>query len=320
MSEPQRSSWLLLAFQLPSDEAYLRVKVWRRLQGVGAVSFRNALYVLPANEQTLEDFEWILREIRECGGNGAVFEAELTGSSNDSAIRGHFDAARETDYLALADELKSTASGRPRAIASTTERSSLVARVRRRLREIESIDFFNANGRETVHALLEKLERLESETRQEEIMSESAAVRPPSGRVWVTRARVRVDRMASAWLIRRRIDPDARFKFVEARGYRPGAGELRFDMFEAEYTHDSDRCTFEVLLDLVPDRDMALSAIGEIVHDLDIKDGKYDRPEAAGIRQLIDGIIATTESDEERLRRSALLFDDLYQSFAAKRR
>jgi hypothetical protein len=283
------------------------------------VSFRNAVYLLPADEQTQEDFEWILREIRACGGEGAVFEGELTASSHDQALRGLFDAARESDYRALAEELRSAISARPRESTDAVEPRSLEARVRRRLQEIETIDFFGANGRETVHALLGRLEPAQSITQEKVPMPESLNSLNLSGRTWVTRAGVRVDRMASAWLIRRRIDPQAQFKFVDARTYRPRAGEVRFDMFEAEYTHDADRCTFEVLIDLVGGDD-GLKAIGEIVHDLDIKDRKFDRPEAAGIRQLIEGIIAGSESDDQRLERSAGLFDYLYRSFSDNRR
>jgi hypothetical protein len=283
------------------------------------VSFRNAVYLLPAEEQTQEDFEWILREIRACGGEGAVFEGELTASSHDQALRVLFDAARESDYRALAEELRSAISARPRESPDAVEPRSLEARVRRRLQEIETIDFFGANGRETVHALLGRLEPAQSITQEKVPMPESLNSLNLSGRTWVTRAGVRVDRMASAWLIRRRIDPQAQFKFVDARTYRPRAGEVRFDMFEAEYTHDADRCTFEVLIDLVGGDD-GLKAIGEIVHDLDIKDRKFDRPEAAGIRQLIEGIIAGSESDDQRLERSAGLFDYLYRSFSDNRR
>jgi hypothetical protein len=320
LNEDKHYRWLILAFQLPTEEAYTRVKIWRRLQGIGAVSFRNAVYLLPAEEQTQEDFEWILREIRACRGEGAVFEGELTASSYDQALRSLFDAARESDYRALAEELKSAISARPGECPDAAERRALEARVRRRLQEIETIDFFDANGRETVHALLGRLEPAHSTAQEEVPMSEPQSPLNLSGRTWVTRAGVRVDRMASAWLIRRRIDPQAQFKFVDARTYRPRTGEVRFDMFEAEYTHDADRCTFEVLMDLAGGGDDGLKAIGEIVHDLDIKDRKFDRPEAAGIRQLIDGIIAGAESDDQRLERSAGLFDDLYRSFSANRR
>jgi len=139
------------------------------------------------------------------------------------------------------------------------------------------------------------------------------------GRTWVTRKGVHVDRIASAWLIRRFIDPQASFKFVPAKGYVPDAGELRFDMFEAEFTHEGDRCTFEVLLSRTDVQDPALNAIGEIVHDIDLKDEKFGREEAAGIRTLIAGICVPDREDEERIARGGAVFDDLYESFRKKR-
>jgi hypothetical protein len=125
--------------------------------------------------------------------------------------------------------------------------------------------------------------------------------------------------MASAWLIKRFIDPDACFSFTAERHYEPKRGELRFDMYDAEYTHDADRCTFEVLLDLVDKKDAGLHAIAEMVHDLDIKDQKYEREETAGVKQLLAGITASCERDVERLERSAAFFDDLHRSFLGGR-
>lgn len=140
-----------------------------------------------------------------------------------------------------------------------------------------------------------------------------------SGRTWVTRANVQVDRMASAWLIKRSIDPTARFKFVTDRHYRPGPDEVRFDMYEAEYTHDAERCTFEVLLDLLERPDPALRRIAEIVHELDLRDHKYQWEETAGVKQLLGGLVANHPRDEDRLDRAGLFFDDLYQGFARAR-
>jgi hypothetical protein len=136
----------------------------------------------------------------------------------------------------------------------------------------------------------------------------------------VTRTGVHVDRIASAWLIRRFIDPEPRFKFVPAKGYVPEPGELRFDMFEAEFTHEGDRCTFEVLLGRAGLGEPALRAIAEIVHDIDLKDGKFARPEAEGIRTLIAGICAATGDDEERLARGGAVFEDLHSHFRRRRR
>ena len=137
---------------------------------------------------------------------------------------------------------------------------------------------------------------------------------------WVTRKQIRVNRVATAWLIRRFIDPEARFKFVPARGHRPDPGELRFDMFDGEYTHEGDRCTFETLVAKFAIRDRAVQRIAEIVHDIDLKDEKFGRPEAAGIRQLLEGILATHSADEQRFDRGFALLDDLYRSFQSRAR
>ena len=138
-------------------------------------------------------------------------------------------------------------------------------------------------------------------------------------RTWVTRKGIHVDRMASAWLIRRFIDADASFKFVPARGYKPEVGELRFDMFEAEFTHDGDRCTFEVLIHRMQLRDPALQSIAKIVHDIDLKDAKFGRPETQGIAALIAGIAMAHKEDQARLDRAGALFDDLYAYLKRKR-
>jgi hypothetical protein len=139
------------------------------------------------------------------------------------------------------------------------------------------------------------------------------------GKTWVTRQGVHVDRIGSAWLIRRFIDPEARFKFVSGKGYRPDAGELRFDMFQAEFTHEGDKCTFEVLLDRAALKDPALRAIAEIIHDIDLRDGKYGRDESMGIKTLIDGIALTTPDDLERIARGTEIFNHLSEVFGKKR-
>jgi hypothetical protein len=136
-------------------------------------------------------------------------------------------------------------------------------------------------------------------------------------RVWVTRRNIRVDRIASAWLIRRWIDPQARFKFVVGKDYVPEPGELRFDMFDAEFTHDGDQCTFEVLLRLLPDGDPALQCVAEVVHDIDLKDHKFGRPETEGIAGLLTGLAAGLDADEDRLEQGASLFENLYTYYQA---
>src|SRR6516164_896948 len=317
-------SWLLLIHQLPAKPAYLRVKIWRRLQDLGAIAVKNAVHALPMNEETQEDFEWLLREIVEGGGEAFVCEARLIDGLSDEEVRALFDRARDVDYAELAKEAQVIAKAlrRKASTEAATELRAQVARLRKRLAEIAAIDFFGAIGRETAEELLRGLEAhldkdkpVASKTETQPSLAETLR-----NRTWVTREGVYADRIASAWLIRRFIDPEAHFKFVSGKGYRPSEGELRFDMFEAEFTHEGDKCTFEVLLDRGALKDSALRAIAEIIHDIDLKDSKFGRTEVAGIRTLIEGISVATKDDSERIARGTEVFNDLYEYFKRKRR
>jgi hypothetical protein len=316
--------WLLLIHQLPPQPAYLRVKVWRRLQGLGAVAVKNSVYVLPATEQAQEDLRWLLREIVAGGGEASICEARFVDGLTDRQVRGMFDAARAAEYDAIADEARALAE----ALAAEPEEGRAeaarqLARLRRRLAQAVALDFFGAGGREAAEGLLSDVEARLTEGASavrgdgDAAPGTAAGLAGLRGRTWVTRRGVEVDRIASAWLIRRFIDPEARFKFVPSKGYAPQPGELRFDMFEAEFTHESDRCTFEVLLARGAglDGDPALRPIGELVHDVDLKDGRFGREETAGIAHLIRGIVLAHDDDAERLARGAAVLDDLYEYF-----
>src|SRR5262249_7042272 len=175
------------------------------------------------------------------------------------------------------------------------------------------LDFFDSLGRQTAEGLVSSLERTVRPTEETGPVSSATEYRR---RVWGTRKGIHVDRMASAWLIRRFIDVDARFKFVPARGYQPSIGEIRFDMFDAEFTHEGERCTAEVLMMKFAHKEEALRPIVEIVHNLDLKDAKFERPESAGVEALITGICTRSKEDEERLERGSALFDDLFGFFS----
>jgi hypothetical protein len=320
ISDPPR--WLMLIHQLPAKPAYARVKVWRRLQALGAVTVKGSVYALPANGETREDFAWLAKEIVESGGEAIVCEAALVEGLSDSELQALFDAARDEDYTRIAGEAREAAARLRDEPADNVlaDAATQAARLRKQLEAVVAIDFFGAEARATAEGLVSGLE---AALKQDgDTMPDSKTVAPPSGvlkdRVWVTRQGVQVDRIASAWLIRRFIDPGARFKFVPGTGYAPQADELRFDMFEGEFTHIGDRCTFEVLIGHVNAGDAALAAIGEIIHDIDLKDGKYGRAEAAGVRSLIAGIAASSSDDADRIARGTVLLDDLYRSFAGK--
>ncbi|MHB1303751.1 MAG: chromate resistance protein ChrB domain-containing protein [Acidiphilium sp.] len=315
--------WLLLIHQMPTNPAYARVKVWRRLQALGAVAVKSTVYVLPANEQTNEDFVWVLREIVASGGEALICEAKLIDGLSDQEVRAIFNAARDDDYAALAKETRELDEVLKQDPTGTVEVKSRLPKLKAKAAKLLALDFFGANGRETLDGLLGALEtKLQGDDKMEVDGATQAANdrKILKGRIWVTRQDVHVDRIASAWLIRRFIDPDAQFKFVAAKGYQPKPEELRFDMFEAEFTHEGDRCTFEVLMAQVEQNDPAIAAIAEIVHDIDLKDEKFGREEASGVSSLIIGLTKTHKEDEQRLIRGAALFDDLYESFRKKRR
>jgi hypothetical protein len=318
-----RASWLLLIHQLPPQPAYFRVKIWRRLQAMGAVAVKGSVYALPLDDQTQEDFRWLVREIVEGGGEASLCEARFVDGLSDQQVRALFDAARDADYGAIVKEAGALADEVGTPPERPAEGRKQLARLRRQLAQIEAIDFFGANGREAAEGVLSALEaRLtepEAEADREGSTMGGERLRELQGRTWLTREGVHVDRIASAWLIRRFIDPEARFSFVPSKGHAPNPGELRFDMYEAEFTHEGDRCTFEVLLERAALDDPALRTIGEIVHDIDLKDAKFGREETAGIAGLIGGIVLAHSDDGQRLTRGAAILDDLYQHFRHKK-
>jgi hypothetical protein len=273
----------LLIHQIPPKPDYLRVKIGRRLQRVGAVAVKNSVYVLPAGDQSLEDFQWIRSEIVDGGGDAVICRAGFVDGMADEDVRALFRAARAGDYQDIADAARGVLealAAHPDDGTGASQGEEELRRLEHRLSAVAAVDFFDADeGRQAREAVGAVRLRLRSAAA---VSAETPGGDEFRGRTWVTREGVFVDRIASAWLIGRFIDPDARFKFVPARGYRPRKGELRFDMFEGEFTHEGDRCTFEMLLARFGLADPALVALGEVVHDIDVKDARFGREEAAG--------------------------------------
>jgi hypothetical protein len=310
--------WVLFMPAIPAKPASVRVRIWRRLQSIGAVCLRGSVYALPNRDDCVELFEWVGRELRELGGQASICEGRFLDGTTDDDIERRFIDARNADYTELRDAAKVLASKlaakriAPERIAALTAEHVKLAH---RFGEVTAIDYLEVPGREAVEGLLAAIAR--ALPRDGNDANEPLDIIPrPSRATWVTRTGVHVDRIASAWLIRRFIDAAAKFKFVPAKGYVPARGELRFDMFEAEFTHVGDRCTFEVLVERMDLRDGALVAIGEIVHDLDLRDDKYGRDETPGVRSTIDGICTVARGDDERIAAATPMLDGLYSHFS----
>lgn len=307
-----RESWLVLIHHLPPDPAYLRAKIHRRLNHLGAIPLKRSAYYLPSTDSTMEEFQWLHREITEAGGSAWLLEATFHAGLQAEDAREAFRDARAADYAALAADARALLDRIRARTADAGQLSADLRRLERRLDATRRIDFFQASGNEEVTVLLQSA--------SDAVRGSSAAPSPDSpardfkGRVWMTRPGVRVDRMASAWLIRRFIDPAA--TFILGTGDPPRPGVIRFDMYEGEFTHQGDLCTFEVLLRASQrTADQALVAIAEMVHDLDFNDERYQRPETGGLAAMLSGVVARHQDDARRIADAAPLFDALYQHF-----
>jgi hypothetical protein len=316
--------WLVLFHQIPPNPAYVRVKIGRHLARIGAVGLKNAVYVLPRSDGALEDLQWVVREIAEAGGDATLCEARFVEGLTDDEVERRFQEARDEEYGKLSREVRDLLKTTPKQVGAEDDgRRKLeadLARFERRFEEIVAIDFFHAPGNQAAQGLLRALrDRLDDEAEPSEPPDSTDLRERYSGRIWVTRTGVHVDRIASAWLVRRSIDAGAQFKFVAPKGYKPEPGELRFDMFDAEFTHEGDHCTFEVLVDRFSIREPGIRALAEIIHDIDLKDSKFARPETPGVAAAINGLCAQHRADETRLEMGFALFDHLKTHFSRRR-
>jgi hypothetical protein len=315
----ENEKWLLLIHQLPPQPNALRVKIWRRLHQVGAVAIKQSVYALPFSDQSREDLSWILKEILEGGGDGSISEVRFLDGLADEQVRALFQAAREEDYGKIIQEARSLLA----ELSSPQDKdpndegpngTARLSRLQRRWEEVAAIDFFPTSERVTAASLLKDLEKRMSlgafPATVKNIAGDSL-----KGRVWVTRRNIFVDRIACGWLIRRFIDSGATFKFIPGTRYKPKAGELSFDLFEGDFTHEGDRCTFEVMIRRLGFQDPALTSLAEILHDIDLKDGRYGRPETEGFRALLTGLVSSYPEDNQRLEEGSRLFDNLYAYF-----
>ncbi len=316
-------NWLLLIHQIPAKPAYFRAKIWRRLQQLGAVAIKQSVYAMPRQEQTLEDLTWIVKEISDGGGEATMIEARFLEGLNDQQVIGLFNAARGSDYEKILAEAQ-TLLGDWRCQSGESATDCLLEfrgrleKLRKQFAEVVRIDFFKKTTKQLqAESALNDLETTLIEHRSTELTTPSKGdgVAGLTGKTWVTRKNVYVDRLASAWLVRRYADPDARFRFVDSGSYSPGQDEIRFDMAEAEYTHAMDKCTFEMMVDRFGLVDPALAHVAKIVHDIDLKESAFGLQETAGVQAFLDGITATTDDDLERIDRASTLLDGLLAFF-----
>jgi hypothetical protein len=310
--------WLLMVHQLPARPSNLRVRTWRRLQQLGAIAVKQAVYVLPDSPAAREDFEWLRSEIEASGGQATLFSADTIETWSSDELIQEFRRARENDFTGLARALERSLTAARRKRAPRRSRQAalrIVETFRQRLAAVEAIDFFASAGRDRAATLIGELHQALAGTTGTDAASSDQQTRDAYvGRTWVTRPRPGIDRMGSAWLIKRFIDPEARFGFVD---HPPGSGNaIPFDMFGVEFTHQGEWCTFETLVHRFAIADPAVSRLASIVHDLDLKDAKFGAPEAAAVGAMVEGLQPLYADDHALLEQGMTMFEALYRSFA----
>ncbi len=306
------TAWLLLIVSLPPHPSSLRVRVWRRLRALGAVALKNSVYLLPASDEHQEQFAWLAQEIQRARGDATLLRVERIENMTEEDVVRLFHDARTPDYRRLVERYRALRRGLDRKGQGRARTAGAADRLARELARVREIDFFDAPAGREVERLREAVERrLAPVATPAAPAGDLAALR---GRRWVTRPRPHVDRIASAWFVKRFIDPDAEFLFAPPEAFRADA--IAFDAPGAELSHRGEDCTFETLLKRAGLRDPRLRHLAEIVHDADLRDGKFARDEARGVDLAIRGLLAALKDDHEVLAHGMILFDGLYAAVA----
>lgn len=317
--------WILLIHQLPPKPTNLRVRIWRKLQKVGAVAIKNSVYVLPATEETHEHFQWLKQEIEAARGEASIFRAGSVEGTTDEEIIAVFNKARDEEFAAISAEfdgltgaIREQSRGKHLSAGRLSAHEAEIDKLHAELERIAANDFFKAPLRTVAFSAYERCQKA-IRVAQGPIGKAALAqkkggtleVAKYQGQRWVTRRNLHIDRLASAWLIKQFIDTRPRFYFV-AEG-ETVEGAIPFDMFGAEFTHQGEDCTFETMIKQFGlAESKGLREIAEIVHDIDLKDDKFHRLEAAGLNAIVDGLSTVLRDDRKLLQHASVLFDGLY--------
>lgn len=314
--------WLTLLMSLPPKPTRHRVGVWRKLQRMGAVRLRSAGWILPETLETTELFQWLVQEIQSFRGEATLLRVDRIETMTDDEIAALFHKVRSAEYHGVVQGCREILrqldryQGRHRRPVGPL-RGKLDA-LRRELDRIQSIDYLKASAGARAHALWETTaKRLRAaESPGPTIGGRHRSSLPARGSTWVTRPRPHIDRIGSAWLIKRFCDPDAQFAFADAAdAARKG---IPFDVLGADFGHHGEDCTFETLVRRFHIKDRRVKLIAEIVHEADLHDGKFTRSEASGVDLAINALVETTPDDHDLLARGMALFDGLYAVFKQK--
>ncbi|MFV9463292.1 chromate resistance protein ChrB domain-containing protein [Pseudomonas aeruginosa] len=311
-------SFLALFVSLPTKASTGRMRVWRSVKAQGCATLRDGVYLLPDSADSAATLGEVAAQAVEVGGSGQVYRLSGCDEAQKAALRALFDRGEE--YASIAEEIK--ALGRNLASPDGADAMRKLQPLVRRFEQVNRIDFFPGEAQRQTLSLLDDLRDAitrrmspdEPTARQTDIPRLNRA--DYQGRTWATRARPSVDRLASAWLIRRFIDPSARIVWLASPSDCRN-GWLGFDFDGAAFSHVGTKVTFETLLaSFGLDSAPALVRLGKLVHCLDL--GGLPVAEALGIESLLAGLRASEPDDDALLARACEIFDWLLKSYEDK--
>jgi hypothetical protein len=312
MSRTVSGPWLFFLFNLPGTRASERVKVWRRLKKFGAIQLKTSAYVLPDEPTHYERFQWLGKEVVDVGGEATLARvAELEGMPY-AAVVSLFNYARSKDYDEVAETLALLIKDQKARKADPDAFANQLQKLKARFQDIQAIDYFQCSRGEDVQRLIQKADALDSPTKKP-TASKRLQNTDYRGKVWLTRTRPEIDRVGSAWLIRRFIDAEAKFLFGDALTAHPET--IPYDMLDVEFSHHGDNCTIETLIDRFGIRDRAVQRMAELIHDADLEDDKFHRIEGFGVERVFKGWAKKGLTDQEILSLGFECFEGLYAEF-----
>lgn len=308
-------NWLVFSYSLPSkSQSSPRVALWRRLRRLGAISVKTGVHVLPARDECVEAFQWLAQEVQQAKGEALLIHVEQFEGLTDSQLIELFRAARQQEYAeidAQAEQIEKTISMKTKTEDQEQVREA-ISKLRKRYSEILRIDFFDCPEATQVAARLTRIEQALSFRELTAADLVPAAIAEYQSKRWVTRPRPFIDRLACAWLIRRFINPNALIRY----SLQPEPDEVAFDMKESEFGHQGNLCSFETMLVRFNLDKPGLRTIGEIIHELDLRDGQYAHPQAVGVEVVLRGWLLMGLSDTELESRGVELFEGLYAALS----
>jgi len=306
--------WIVLSYSLPSKANTPRVTLWRRLRRLGSISLTGSVYILPANDECVEYFQWLAQEIRQAEGEALVMHVPQFEGLEDGHLTALFNQARQEEY----DEILGQLTDLERQIESAARQDpacdfhSTLHKLQKQQTDVARIDYFQCRQGMAVTAQLNRIKQMLMPDDANAPLIATAVIAQYQDKQWVTRPRPHIDRLACAWLIRRYLNPDAVIRY----SVEPKPDEVGFDMDGAEFSHQGNLCTFEVILRAFQLDDTALHILAEIVHEIDLRDGRYQRPETAGIDVILHGWLLADVPDSGLEQRGIALFEGLHAALS----